>query len=274
MNEKAKSMPDRFHSLDNTMSLEKIIQAQNTGTPLIGIVVLWNSMEKHLEVHLGNGYYGYIPENLVSIYPNYDTNGKLSASTRAVIGKSVLVTVTEVDTSSSIPVITLSRKNIMMDTFNRISNSIGNLVECRITAFCPYGIYVDVGNGISGLIHHRELCVSKLNSFYELGIKEGDIITAKVLSVNENFHVSLSYKAKFKNLAFVLSADDLIETKLLYPLNEDGYFVYLNPNTPAVVNIPEHVKNCNYGSKILARVKGTRTNHPDELKLTFVSFID
>ena len=74
MNEKAKSMPDRFHSLDNTMSLDKIIQAQNTGTPLMGKVVLWNSMEKHLEVHLGNGYYGYIPENLVSIYPNYDIN--------------------------------------------------------------------------------------------------------------------------------------------------------------------------------------------------------
>ena len=71
----------------------------------------------------------------------------------------------------------------------------------------------------------------------------------------------------------MLNRDDLTEATILKPINSSGYFVYLNPNTSAVVDVPPNLP-CKYGDRIVARVKGPRNNHPDDLRLTFVSFIE
>lgn len=271
MSENKKSMPERFYALDNDMSLDKIIQAQNSGEPLIGKVVLWNSRTKCLEVDLGNDYSGCIPAEFVSIYPVFNSTGDVAASVRSTIGKNVIVTVLRVAYEDEKLNIILSRKETMYESFNSISNSIGKQIRCCVTNISSFGIFVDVGNGISGLIHYTNLCISRVDKFSDIGIKIGDEITATVVAVDENFHVTLNYKDQFENLAFSLNPGDLIEATILEPLNKKGYFAYLNPNTAAVIDVPEHL-SFNYGDKVVAIVKGTRTNHPDQLKLSFVSF--
>jgi len=273
MNENKKVMPERFYSLDNNMSIDKIIQAQDTGDPLIGKVVLWNSKSKCLEVDLGNGYRGYIPAEYASVYPVLLPDGKVTASLRAIIGKIIVVTVVGVVPNGDILKVVLSRKDNMLKAFDIISNSIGKKIECCVSSFSSFGVFVDVGNGISGLIHYEDLCTSRVEHFSDIGLKVGDKITAKVIRVDNNFHVNLNYKDQFENLAYVLVRDDLIEATILKPINSSGYFAYLNPNTSAVVDVPENIP-CSYGDKVLARVKGPRTNHPEDLRLTFVSFIE
>ena len=56
-----------------------------------------------------------------------------------------------------------------------------------------------------------------------------------------------------------------------YEKDIDGYFGYLNPNTPVLINVPHDFK-CKYGDKIVARVKSPKKAHPERLNLEFVSF--
>ena len=275
MNECKKIMPERLYPLDPNMSLEKILQAKELGTPLVGKAILWNSQANCLEINLGNNFYGFIPEDRVSVYPVFapDDPQKLSASIRSLIGNPVLVNVVEVDDSDGSMAITLSRKENMLHAFDAITNLVGKSIECCVTSIKNFGIYVDVGNGINGLIHHSELSLSRFNHFSEMGIRVGDKIIVKVLSVNNNFHVALNYRDQFKNLTFTLNPGDLIEAIVLESVNQEGNFAYLNPNTPAIVDIPPRV-HCYYGEKIVARVKGPSKKRPDSIKLSFVSFVN
>jgi len=198
MNENKKVMPERFYSLDDNMSIDKIIQAQDTGECLVGKVLLYNSVSKAMEVDLGNGYIGFLPIEYASIYPVILPNGNLASATRKIIGKTILVNVIDIINNIDSPKAILSRKGTMLKAFDFISNSIGKEIECCITSFESYGVYVDVGNGIDGMIHFKELCIPRVNHFSDIGINIGDKITAKIISVDNKFHVSLSYKDYLK----------------------------------------------------------------------------
>jgi len=273
MNENKKLMPERFYSLDTNMSIDKIIQAYKLRKPLIGKVILWNSSSKCLEVDLGNGYTGCIPAEYASVYPVLSPDGKITAAVRSIIGKTIIASVVDIVPNGNMIKVILSRKDKMLEAFEFISKSVGEEIDCCVSSFSSYGIFVDVGNGINGLIHYQCLCTSRVKHFSDIGLKIGDKITAKIISCDDKFHVSLNYKDLFDNLSYILNRDDLIGAIILSPLNDSGYFAYLNPNTSAVVDVPPNVL-CNYGDKIIARVKGPRNNHPEDLRLTFVSFIE
>ena len=272
MNKSKKVMPERLCSLDYDMSLEKILQAKRNGDTLVGKAIGWSSQENSLEVYLGNNFYGFIPAEDISVYPVFSSGSKLSSSTKALFEKPVIVNVVGVNTYEDKTRIILSRKENMLDAFDVISGSIGEYIECCVTAFRSFGIFVDAGNGISGLIHYTQLNQSRFYDFSEMGLKIGDRIKAKVLFVDEDFQVSLNYRDQFKNLAFELKRGEFIEAKVLERINEEGFFAYLNPNTPALVDVPPRI-TCYYGDKIVARVKGRSNTHPDRLRLDFVSFV-
>lgn len=271
MNEKQKLVPERFLSLDNNMSLEKIILANDSKEPLVGKVVLWKSKAKHLDVDLGNGIHGILPIDNASIYPSLLPNGVPTASIRAIFGKPCIVSVESVDTTGTDPIIILSRKELMLDAFNIISNLIGEETECSITSFSSFGAFVDVGFGVSGLIPFKELSLPRIRDLSDMGLNIGDKITAKILSVDDNFHVTLNYKDQFENIALTLDIGDLITVTLLDQHNSDGYFAYFNPNTSILVDVPVGGP-FSYGDRVVARVKKFKSLHPSKLNLSFVSF--
>lgn len=264
-------VPERICSLDTTMSLEKILQAQAEGASLVGKVTMWNAQANRLEVDLGNNFCGYISANHISIYPEFDSEQRPSASIRALIGYPVIVNVIDVDLSNDTPCISLSRKENMINAFNVISDSVGEIIDCCITAITSFGVYVDAGNGISGLIHHSQLTTPRLNNLSEIGINVGDKITARILEVNENFQVSLNYKSQFENLAYKLNSGDLIEARILKRVNDYGFFAYLNPNTSSIIDVPIDLP---YGTKVVALAKKQSSIHPERLRLSFVAIIE
>ena len=272
MKENKNLLPERFCSLDSEMSLEKILQAKDNQEAIVGRVTSWNSSSKELEIRLGNGFKGILPIKDASIYPCILANGELTPSIRSLIERTVLLSVEAVDLSGDEPRITLSRKRNMLNAFNLISNSIGKEVECAVTTCCDFGVFVDISNGVTGLIPSTLLSMSRYCHPSDLGIHAGDKITATIVAVESDCRITLNYKDRFENLAYSLNADELVEATILQPLNKSGYFAYVNANTPAVVDVPKSIP-CNYGDKIVAVVKGVRTNHPDHLKLAFVSFI-
>lgn len=71
--------------------------------------------------------------------------------------------------------------------------TVGDIVEGKITAVKDYGVFVDIGEGKSGMVHISEIAqsyVSNINDF----VKVGDKVKLKVLTIAEDGKVSLSIK--------------------------------------------------------------------------------
>ena len=77
---------------------------------------------------------------------------------------------------------------------NKINElKVGTVVEGTVENIMPYGAFVDIGDGISGLVHISQLSQKRVKSPEEV-VKEGDAVTVKIIKV-ANGKVSLSLKA-------------------------------------------------------------------------------
>ena len=71
--------------------------------------------------------------------------------------------------------------------------AVGQIVEGKITGITAFGVFVDIGEGKSGLVHISEVArtyVSDINEF----VKVGDVVKAKVLTIGDDGKISLSMK--------------------------------------------------------------------------------
>ena len=71
--------------------------------------------------------------------------------------------------------------------------TVGDIVEGKITAVKDYGVFVDLGEGKSGMVHISEIAhtyVSEIRDF----VKENDSVKLKSLSVSDDGKISLSIK--------------------------------------------------------------------------------
>lgn len=69
----------------------------------------------------------------------------------------------------------------------------GSVLEGTVESIMPYGAFISLGNGISGLVHISQICQKRIASPHEV-LKEGQKVKVKVLNTNDN-KVSLSMKA-------------------------------------------------------------------------------
>ena len=69
----------------------------------------------------------------------------------------------------------------------------GIVLEGTVESLMPYGAFVNLGNGLSGLVHISQICERRIKKPSEV-LKEGQKVKAKVLNTNDN-KISLSMKA-------------------------------------------------------------------------------
>ena len=69
----------------------------------------------------------------------------------------------------------------------------GSVVEGTVESIMPYGAFINIGNGISGLVHISQISQKRISSVHEV-LKEGQKVKAKILNTNDG-KVSLSMKA-------------------------------------------------------------------------------
>lgn len=86
----------------------------------------------------------------------------------------------------------------------------GMILEGKIESLKPYGVFVDLGDGISGLVHISQLANKRVNSPGEV-VKEGQTVKTKVLKV-EDGKISLSMKA----LEEMAPAEEIDEPEITY----------------------------------------------------------
>ena len=69
----------------------------------------------------------------------------------------------------------------------------GSILEGKVEKIMPYGAFVDIGEGMSGLLHISQISQRRLKSPNEI-LKEGQSIKVKLLNTNDG-KISLSMKA-------------------------------------------------------------------------------
>lgn len=71
--------------------------------------------------------------------------------------------------------------------------TIGQIVEGKITGITNFGVFADLGEGKSGMVHISEVARTYVNDIKE-HVKVGDVLKMKVLNIGEDGKISLSIK--------------------------------------------------------------------------------
>ncbi len=69
----------------------------------------------------------------------------------------------------------------------------GKIIEGKVTGITPFGAFVSIENGKTGLIHISEVALEYVKEIKD-HIKEGDSVRAKILSIDKSGKISLSIK--------------------------------------------------------------------------------
>lgn len=70
---------------------------------------------------------------------------------------------------------------------------LGSVVEGKVTRIMNFGAFVELEEKKVGLIHISEVADEYVNSVSDF-LKEGDVVQAKVISIDENGKIALSIK--------------------------------------------------------------------------------
>lgn len=135
------------------------------------------------------GIRGFIPASLLSTKYVEDLNTWLQKDVEAKI-----ITVEPENQRLVLSAKAVAREKERMERKKKIDDlKVGTVVEGTVENLMPYGAFVDIGDGISGLIHISQLSQKKVKSPEEV-VKEGQKVTVKITKV-ANGKVSLSMKA-------------------------------------------------------------------------------
>jgi len=88
----------------------------------------------------------------------------------------------------------VERDKELKDKRSKISRlQTGIVTTGTVEKITPYGAFVNIGEGLSGLLHISQICDKRIKSPSEV-IKEGETVTVKILEVKDG-KISLSMKA-------------------------------------------------------------------------------
>lgn len=71
--------------------------------------------------------------------------------------------------------------------------SVGSIVEGKVVSVMPFGVFVDIGDNQSGLVHISEISSRYVKDINEC-IKKGDVVKAKVIKIDDAGKISLSIR--------------------------------------------------------------------------------
>ncbi len=135
------------------------------------------------------GIRGFLPASQLSLDYVEDTS--------AFIGKDLDVRVITVDEQKE--KLVLSAKSVLREREeeqrrHRISMLVpGSVVEGTVESLTNYGAFVNIGNGLTGLVHVSQICTRRIRKPSEV-LKTGQSVRAKILHTNDN-RISLSIRA-------------------------------------------------------------------------------
>jgi len=146
----------------------------------------------------------------------------------------------------------------------------GMIVNGKVKTIKPYGVFVEMENGISGLLYIEDICISRIKSPFER-FSIGEEIQVKVKDIDrENNRVSFTYKELLGT--WEDNIKDFKQGTVVKGIVRDteksknGIFIELKPN---LVGLAEYKENIEYGQDVNVYIKKII---PDKKKVKLLIF--
>ena len=171
---------------NDTLAWDKFAEMLEAGT--VATVKIKESVPSGVIAYL-EGVRAFIPASQLAIDYVEDTE--------SWIGKTVEVKVITADVTNQKLVLSgkaVAREVAIEERNHKVSMIVpGSVMEGTVESLMPYGAFISLGDGLSGLVHVSQICERRIKKPSEV-LKEGQKVKVKVLNTNDN-KISLSMKA-------------------------------------------------------------------------------
>jgi len=141
--------------------------------------------------------------------------------------------------------ISLGMKHLEKDPWETVENQfqIGSIIHGQISNITDYGVFVELGSGVEGLIHSSELSWTKKNVHPNKVVNVSDKVSVKVLDIDlTKRRISLSLKQAHENPWDVFGrkhkSGDIIEGEIKN-IAEFGLFIGLEGNIDGMIHVSD-----------------------------------
>lgn len=169
-------------------------------------VLAWEKLQEYMEsekeltvrvkeavnagvIAFAEGIRGFIPASQLSLEYVEDTS--------VFVGKELQVRIITVDREKQKLVLShkvIAKQKARDEQNHRISMLVpGSVVEGTVESLMPYGAFVNLGGGLSGLVHISQISMRRIKKPSEV-LSEGEKVKVKILNTDNN-KISLSMKA-------------------------------------------------------------------------------
>ncbi len=153
------------------------------------------------------GIRGFIPASQLSLSYVEDLNPWLNQTVEAKI-----ITVDEAKKKLVLSAKTVAIEKAAEDKAAKINRvQVGDVFTGTVENITNYGAFIDLGDGLSGLVHISQISFKRLKSVHEV-LKEGDSVKVKVIA-NKDGKLSLSIKALQENEEVTEIPEEVFEYK-------------------------------------------------------------
>ena len=193
-------------------------------------ILAWDTLKEAMEAKkrytvkvassVNGGVITYI-EGIRAFVPASQLSTQYVEDVEAYVGQTLTVVIITVDEDNQKLVLSareVLREEESLAKTNKISHlQIGLVTSGVIEKIAPYGAFVNIGDGLSGLVHISQICGRRIKSPNEV-VKEGQEVTVKIIDVKDG-KVSLSIKAVEEDAEIV---DDVEEVSFEYSSGEEA----------------------------------------------------
>lgn len=209
----------------------------------------------NLYVDLGNKVQGIIPREEVEAINIDETGFPKPNICMSKVNKIVQFKVKDI---SSEDVVILSRKSVGQEALHWVKEELeeGSVVCGIVKNIRPYGVFVEIGGGVVGLLHIEDISVARIKTPLER-FKIGQKINVMVKYIDRSKErVLLTYKellGTWEDNIEEFSEGDIVqgiarETEKY----KNGIFVELKPN---LVGLADYKENIAYGQKVSVSIR-------------------
>ena len=187
---------------NDTLAWDKFAEMLEAGT--VVTVKVKESVPSGVVAYL-EGIRAFIPASQLALDYVEDTE--------SWIGKTVEVKVITADAEHQKLVLSgkaVAREAAVEERNHKISMIVpGSVMEGTVESLMPYGAFISLGEGLSGLVHVSQICERRIKKPSEV-LKEGQKVKVKVLNTNDN-KISLSMKALEEEMVDTEPVEEIAE---------------------------------------------------------------
>lgn len=220
---------------------EKLLELKKSGTIIAAKVTGAN--KGGLLMKVGNSQ-GFLPVSQLTPehYPRVDggDKGKILEKLLHFVNQSIDVKVLDIDEREEKLIVSekAAWEERQRETLSQ--HKIGDMISGTITGLVDFGAFVELPNGLEGLIHISEIAWQRLDHPRDV-LKVGQTITAQIIAI-EGSRISLSLKKltpdPWTRVLERYAVGQTVQGKVL-KVNPFGFFVELDPEIHGLAHVSE-----------------------------------